>query len=196
MSAQRRKSKIILEVLYNFISGGLLLWFELCGDKMTPLDIQVIANIDEIDLVLRFIAQKAEFDGCPHAVEATADKLKQTLFGVPPLASVLFAEVEGNAVGFAVFYQTYSSFLAQPSIWLDDIFVQPQMRGKSVGTLLTELAKIAHEREYGRIEWISAMNARGIDFYKKHGVQILERTRLCRVDRTTINKLARHKSCK
>lgn len=170
---------------------GLLLGSELCGDKMTQLDIQVrVANIDDVELILSFIAQKAEFDGCLHAVEATADKLKQTLFGGSPLASVLLAEVEGNAVG-AVFFQTYSSFLAQPSIWLDDLFVQPQMRGKSVGTaLLTELAKIADERKCGRIEWISAMNARGIDFYKKHGVQILERTRLC-IDRTTINKLAR-----
>lgn len=160
---------------------------------MTPLDIQVrVANVDDVELILSFIAQKAEFDGCPDAVEATADKLKQTLFGVSPLASVLFAEVEANAVGFAVFFQTYSSFLAQPSIWLDDIFVQPQMRGKSVGTaLLTELAKIADERKCGRIEWtVSAKNARGIDFYKKHGVQILERTRLCRVNKNTINKLA------
>ena len=161
---------------------------------MPELDIQVrVANVDDIELILSFISQKAEFDGCPHAVEATADKLKQTLFGTPPLATVLFAEVEGNAVGFAVFFQTYSSFLAQPSIWLDDIFVQPQMRGKSVGTaLLTHLAKIADERECGRIEWtVSAMNVRGIEFYKKHGVQILERTRLCRVNRTTITKLAR-----
>lgn len=172
---------------------GLLLGSELCGDKMTQLDIQVrVANIDDVELILSFIAQKAEFDGCLHAVEATADKLKQTLFGVPPLASVLLAEVEGNAVGFAVFFQTYSSFLAQQSIWLDDLFVQPQMRGKSVGTaLLTELAKIADERKCGRIEWtVSAMNARGIDFYKKHGVQVLERTRLCRVNRTTITKIA------
>lgn len=161
---------------------------------MPELDIQVrVANVDDIELILSFIAQKAEFDGCPHAVEATADKLKQTLFDDSPLASVLFAEVEGVAVGFAVFFQTYSSFLAQPSIWLDDIFVQPQMRGKSVGTaLLTYLAKIANERECGRIEWtVSATNARGIDFYKKHDVQILERTRLCRVNRVTINKMAR-----
>lgn len=166
---------------------------------MSQLNIQVgFANIDDVELILSFIAQKAEFDGCPDAVEATADKLKQTLFGDSPLASVLFAEVEGIAVGFAVFFQTYSSFLAQPSIWLDDIFVQPQMRGKSVGTaILTYLAKIANERECGRIEWtVSATNARGIEFYKKHDVQILERTRLCRVNRTTINKLASRYSIK
>jgi GNAT superfamily N-acetyltransferase len=165
---------------------------------MSQVNIQVrVGNIDDIELILSFITQKAEFDGCPDAVEATADKLKKTLFCNPPLASVLFAQVEGIAVGLAVFFQTYSSFLAKPSIWLDDIFAQPQMRGKSVGTaLLSYLAKIANERECGRIEWtVSAMNARGIDFYKKHGVQILERTRLCRVNRATITKLASNCTC-
>lgn len=156
---------------------------------MSKLDIQVrVANVDDIELILSFISQKAKFDGCPSAVEATTDKLKQTLFCDPPLASVLFAEVEGSAVGFAVFFQTYSSFLAQPSIWLDDIFVQPQMRGRGVGTaLLTYIAKIADERGCGRIEWtVATANARGIEFYQKQGAQILERVRLCRVDRAAI----------
>ena len=161
---------------------------------MGELDIQVrVANIDDIELILKFISQKAKFDGCPSAVEATADKLKQTLFCDPPLASVLFASVEGSAVGFAVFFQTYSSFLAQPSIWLDDIFVLPQMRGKGVGTaLLTYIAEIAHERGCGRIEWtVSIANTLGIEFYQKQGAQILEHVRLCRVDQAAIALLGK-----
>lgn len=163
---------------------------------MTKAEITIRqAKIEDIPVILSFILQKAEFDGCAAAVEATAEKLKQTLFGERAIAKVLFAEVEGIAVGFAVFFQTYSSFLAKPSIWLDDLFVLPQLRNKGVGTaLLTHLAQIAKEGDCGRIEWtVSVANDRGIAFYKKHGVQIRENTRLCRVDRQTIAQLADRK---
>jgi len=160
---------------------------------MSEMDIQVrTANIDDIELILSFLSQKANFDGCPSALEATAPKLKQTLFCSPSLASVLFAELEGSTVGFALFFYTYSSFLAQPSIWLDDLFVQPQMRGKGVGTaLLMHLATIAESKNCGRIEWtVATNNTRGIAFYKKHGAQILETIRLCRVEQASITRLA------
>ena len=160
---------------------------------MSEFNIKVrFANAEDIELILSFISQKAEFDGCPNGLEATADKLKQTLFCNPPMANVLFAELEGFAVGFALFFYTYSSFLAQPGIWIDDLFVQPEMRGKGVGTaLLTYLAEIAKGKNCGRIEWtVAANNARSIAFYKKQGAQIRENLKLCRVEQQTITRLA------
>ncbi|HAA28694.1 MAG TPA: GNAT family N-acetyltransferase [Cyanobacteria bacterium UBA8553] len=165
---------------------------------MSGLSIHIrLANVEDIELILSFISQKAEFDRClnvfdTNALEATTDKLRQTLFCNPPLAHLLFAEVDGIAVGFALFFYTYSSFLAQPNIWLGDLFVQPQMRSKGIGTaLLAHLAQIAQEKNCGRLEWtVATNNTRGITFYKKLGAQILENTRLCRVDKTSITRLA------
>lgn len=162
------------------------------------MNIQIrLATFEDAELILSFLASKAEFDGnmllgYPFKLEATADKLKQTLFCNPPMAQVLFAEVEGIAVGFALFRYTYSSFLAQPCIWLDDIFVRASMRGRGIGAaLLAYLAKIAKEKNCGRIEWTVAVNnARGINFYQRHGAQILESIRVCRVTGESISQLA------
>ena len=160
---------------------------------MIKLDLQVrVANLDDIELILACLVQKAEFDGNLNTLTVTTDKLKQTLFRHPPLATVLFAEVEGVVVGFALFFYIYSSFLAQPGIWLDDIFVKPQMRGKGVGTaLLKHIAKTAKAQNCGRIEWtVAANNNRGIAFYHKHGAKILADVRLCRVESAAIAQLA------
>lgn len=157
------------------------------------MDIKVrSANINDIPLILSFIQQKAEFDGCPASVEATAEKLKQTLFCEPPLANVLFAEVEGTTVGFATFFQTYSTFLARPGIWLDDLYVQPHMRGKGVGAaLMNRLAAIAKQRDCGRIEWtVATNNTNGIEFYRKQGAQIRDGVRLCRLNYEAIHRSA------
>lgn len=142
------------------------------------------ANIQDIDLILDFIAQKAEFDGCSHLVKANSEKLRQTLFTSYPLAQVIFAEVEGIAVGFALFFDTYSSFLAQPNIWLDDLFVQPQMRGKGIGkSLLIYLAELAQTKNCGRIEWtVDRNNIDGVLFYEKIGARIVDKVKLCRLD--------------
>lgn len=158
------------------------------------MDIKVrSANINDIPLILSFIQQKAEFDGCPTSVEATAEKLKQTLFCEPPLANVLFAEVERTTVGFATFFQTYSTFLARPGIWLDDLYVQPHIRGKGVGAaLMNRLAAIALRRDCGRIEWtVATDNTPGIGFYKKQGAQIRNELRLCRLDYEAIHRSAK-----
>ena len=149
------------------------------------LDIKIrFANINDIPLILAFIQQKAEFDRYPASVEATAEKLKQTLFCEPPLANVLFAEVESTTVGFATFFQTYSTFLARPGIWLDDLYVKPHIRGKGVGAaLMNRLFAIAKERDCGRIEWtVAPDNIQGIRFYKKQGAQIRNEVRLCRLE--------------
>src|SRR5437660_1329607 len=100
------------------------------------------ATAADLPLILRFIRKKAEFDRCPDAVEATEEKLRATLFGVPPLAHVLFAEVDGVAVGFAAYFTTYSTFLARPGIWLDDLYVDAERRSQGIGeALLRHLTK-------------------------------------------------------
>lgn len=148
---------------------------------MDEIDLKLrMATIADLELIHALISQKAAFDGYPHSI-ATIDQLKQTLFGQPQ-AQVLFAEVNDVAVGFALFSYAYSSFLAQPTLWMDDLFVQPQMRSQGIGTaLLQRLAQIAQQANCGRLEWtVADCNTRAIAFYKKYGTQVLD-TRLCRV---------------
>jgi GNAT superfamily N-acetyltransferase len=145
------------------------------------------ATVHDISLILDFIHQKAEFDGCPNSVEATADRLQQTLFGESPLAYVLFAEVGDRPVGFLSFFQTYSTFLARPGLWMDDLYVRPAMRDRGVGTaLMNKLVAIAEAQQCDRIEWtVDTSNANGIQFYQKQNAQIKEDVRLCRINGRT-----------
>ncbi len=160
---------------------------------MANLDVKIReAELADLETILTFVAQKSEFDGAKKLLVATAYKLQETLFCNPPLARVLLAEVEGTAVGFAMFYATYSSLLTQPCLWLDDLFVQAPMRGIGVGTaLLKHLAQIADYTKCGRIEWtVNAKNAAGIAFYEKQGARILENIRVCRIEGDGICLLA------
>ncbi|MEG4008391.1 GNAT family N-acetyltransferase [Microcoleus sp. Pol11C1] len=160
---------------------------------MANLDIKIReAELADLELILAFISQKSEFDGVPHLLEATADKLQQTLFFQPPLVRVLLAEVADTAVGFAMFYAFYSSLLAKPCLWLDDLFVQAPMRGMGVGTaLLKYLAQIAESTNCGRMEWtVNTGNAPGIAFYEKQGARILENIRVGRIEGSAIAQLA------
>ena len=160
---------------------------------MANLDIAIReAELADVELILAFIAQKSEFDGSKNLLAATADKLQPTLFCQPPLVRVLLAEVAGKAVGFAMFYPSYSSLLAQPCLWLDDLFVQSHFRGMGVGTaLLKHLAQIAQSTNCGRIEWtVNTGNAPGIAFYEKQGARILEKIRVCRIEGDRIGLLA------
>jgi len=154
------------------------------------------ATVNDIPLILQFIRKKAEFDGCPESVEATADKLRATLFGDIPLAGVLFAEIGGETVGFAAYFTTFSTFLARPGIWLDDLFVDASMRSQGIGkALLTHLAKLAQANGCGRIEWTASVhNDRGMAFYERHGARIRSNTRLLRMDRQAIERMAHNDS--
>jgi GNAT superfamily N-acetyltransferase len=154
-----------------------------------PINIRV-ADRNDLEIILNFILEKAQFDGEEHAVQASLNKLDKTLFGNRPLAYVLLAEVESHPVGFALFFYTYSSFLAQPGIWLDDLFVQPQMRHQGIGTaLIKHLINRAKTEECGRIEWTVAVdNHLAIDFYQQQGAEILQQVRVCRLEQETISK--------
>lgn len=146
----------------------------------------------DISLILRFIGAKAEFDGAAGSVRMTAEKLEEALFAEPPLVHVVLAESEGRAIGFASYDFTYSTFLARPSIWLDDLFVAEDMRSRGVGrAMLVFLARLAREKGCGRIEWTAAAsNERALSFYQRAGAAIRDRTFLCRLDATAIADLA------
>ena len=112
------------------------------------------ATADDTAAILGFIRDLAEYEKLSHEVVADEARLRATLFGVRPAAEVLIAEVGGAPAGFALFFQSYSTFLARPGLYLEDLFVRPAARGGGVGSaLLAALARIAVERDYGRVEW-------------------------------------------
>ncbi len=121
--------------------------------------------------ILGFIRELAEYEKLLPEVVADEAAIRATLFGVRPAAEVLIAELAGTPVGFALFFQSYSTFLAKPGLYLEDLFVQPHVRGKGVGgALMSALARIALQRHYGRFEWsVLDWNTPALAFYGKIG---------------------------
>ncbi|HEV2694653.1 MAG TPA: GNAT family N-acetyltransferase [Verrucomicrobiae bacterium] len=150
------------------------------------------ATVDDVRLILGFIRKKAAFDGVPHKVEATEARLAAELFGPQPVATALFAEISGQTVGFVLYFRTFSTYLCRPGIWLDDLFVEESARGHGIGkALLAHIAKIAADRGYGRVEWVTAAtNTKGVEFYQRNGAQVQDAVRVLRLDREAISKLA------
>ncbi len=125
----------------------------------------------DIPLILAFIKELAEYEGLGHEVVATEDSLRRHLFGNGH-AEVLIAEATAPA-GFALFFHNFSTFLGRPGIYLEDLYVRPEFRGQGVGTrLLKELARLALERDCGRLEWaVLDWNAPSIAFYDSLGAR-------------------------
>ena len=125
----------------------------------------------DVPLILAFIRDLAEYERLPHEVVATEAALDETLFGDRPAAEVRIATLGGEAVGFALFFHTYSTFLARRGLYLEDLFVRPAARGRGVGrALLAALARLAVERGCGRLEWsVLDWNASAIGFYRALG---------------------------
>ena len=128
------------------------------------------ANEDDAGLVLDFIKQLADYEKRPHEVVATETDIKEALFE-RKLIEVIISEFEGNPVGFALFFHNFSTFLGKPGIYIEDLYVNPEMRGKGIGTLmLAFLAGLALERKCGRVEWtVLKWNEPSIKFYEKMG---------------------------
>lgn len=129
-----------------------------------------LAEEKDISLVLRFIKELADYEELLHEVVATEEILRESLFE-RNAAEVVIAELKGEPVGFALFFHNFSTFLGRPGLYLEDLYVQPQMRGKGIGKLLLSyLAKLAMERGCGRFEWWCLdWNKSSIDFYKSIG---------------------------
>jgi GNAT superfamily N-acetyltransferase len=161
----------------------------------TPLTIRA-ATEQDVSLILSFIRQLAEYERLLDAVKATEETLRATLFGARPVGEVLIAEDGGTPVGFALFFQNYSTFLAQPGLYLEDLFVIPAARGRGVGRLLLEhLAQIAIDRGYGRVEWaVLDWNAPAIGFYRRVGAVPMQDWTIMRLTGESLTRLARQSS--
>jgi GNAT superfamily N-acetyltransferase len=130
-----------------------------------------IAHADDCATILAFIRELAEYEKLAHEVIADEAALRATLFGARPAAEVLIAELAGAAVGFALFFPSYSTFLARPGLYLEDLFVRPAARSAGVGgALMARLARLALDRGYGRFEWsVLDWNAPALAFYARLG---------------------------
>ncbi|MGD0536850.1 MAG: GNAT family N-acetyltransferase [Verrucomicrobiota bacterium] len=149
----------------------------MAGIEITP------ATPTDVPLLLTLIRALAEYERLADQVSATEDRLRESLFGPHPAAEVVIGRLDGQPVAFALFFQTYSTFLGRPGVYLEDIFVKPECRGRGLGeALLRHLARVAVERDCGRFEWaVLDWNAPAIGFYRKLGAEVLADWRICRV---------------
>jgi GNAT superfamily N-acetyltransferase len=139
-----------------------------------PIQIRPATEID-LPLILQLIRELAVFEQLSHEVTATEQQLRQHLFGAKPLAEVIIASHSGNAAGFALFFENFSTFVGKPGIYLEDLYVREAWRGQGVGTALLEAVRqLAIARGCGRFEWsVLDWNRRAIDFYEKMGARPL-----------------------
>lgn len=160
-------------------------------------EIRIISATEaDTPVILEMIRGLAEYEKLAHIVSATEEQLRSTLFGARPAAEVLLANWNEEPVGFALFFPNYSTFLAQPGIYLEDLYVKPHARGKGAGlALLIELAGIAVERGCGRVEWaVLNWNEPSIRFYKKLGALALDEWTTYRLAGGALMKLAASRS--
>lgn len=150
------------------------------------------ASADDCPLILGFIKELAEYEKLSHEVVATAARLEETLFGADPAAEVLIAEWDGAAAGFALFFANYSTFLAQPGIYLEDLYVSPAFRGRGIGkALLAHLANVVSDRGWGRLDWsVLDWNAPAIEFYLSIGALPLDDWTQFRLHGQALDKVA------
>lgn len=146
----------------------------------------------DVPLILSFVRGLAEYEKLGHECVATEADLRATLFGPRPYAEVLIARHRGEPAGFALFFHNYSTFLAKPGIYLEDLFVLPEHRGRGIGkALLVELARLARDRGCGRLEWsVLDWNEPSIAFYKSLGATPMDEWTIFRMTEGAIAKLA------
>ena len=146
----------------------------------------------DVPLIFRFIKDLADYERLAERVTATEEMLRRTLFGNPRFAEVIIAEEDGEPAGFALFFHNYSTFLGQPGIYLEDLFVREEMRGRGIGkSLLTKLARIARERGCGRVEWaVLDWNAPSIAFYRSIGAVSLDDWKIMRLTGDALTQMA------
>ena len=149
----------------------------------TPADVPTIA---------RLIRDLAEYERLADKVVLKESDLREHLFGPRPYAEVLLAEDAGSVVGFALFFHSYSTFLGKPGIYLEDLFVKPEHRGKGHGKgLLVALARLTIERDCGRIEWsVLNWNAPSIQFYLRLDARRMDEWTVYRLSGEPLTRLA------
>jgi len=158
-----------------------------------PSDFQIRpARVEDVPIILQLIRDLATYERAPDEVVATEEELIDVLFGERRVAEVLLGFEEESPVGFAVYFYNFSTWLGRPGLYLEDLFVKPEKRGKGYGrALLVELAKIARHRGCGRMEWaVLDWNEQAIKFYRALGAKPMHEWTVFRLTREEIAKLA------
>src|SRR4029434_3298543 len=150
------------------------------------------ARVEDAPLILELIRDLATYEQAPNGVTATEEQLADILFGERPAAEVLLAFEGKSPVGFAVFFHNFSTWLGRPGLYLEDLFVKPEKRGKGYGrALLVDLAKIARDRGCGRMEWaVLDWNEPAIKFYRALDAKPMDEWTVFRLTRDEIATLA------
>ena len=154
------------------------------------------ASPADTPIILQLIRELAEFERLLHEVQATEEQLREQLFGARPGAEVVIARMGDEVAGFALFFHNFSTFLAKPGLYLEDLYVRQKFRGQGCGeALLRYLARTALERGCGRLEWsVLDWNVRAIDFYKSLGAVQMDQWTVHRVTGDALVKLANDQS--
>jgi GNAT superfamily N-acetyltransferase len=161
--------------------------------EASPKNLKIrMATRDDVAIILQLIRDLATYERAPDEVTATEEQLVDVLFGEKPAAEVVLAFAEDVPVGFAVFFHNFSTWLGRPGLYLEDLFVKPEARGKGYGrALLVHLAKIARDRGCGRMEWaVLNWNEPAIEFYRKLEAKPMDEWTVYRLTAPEINALA------
>ena len=151
------------------------------------------AELRDVVAIVALIRELAAFEQLGHLLQVTPEQLRPHLFGEKPVAEAIVADLGGEVVAFALFFTNFSTFLAQPGLYLEDLYVKPARRGIGIGigcALLTRLGRLAVERGYGRFEWsVLDWNTDAIGFYEKMGATVMPDWRICRVTGSALKRL-------
>jgi GNAT superfamily N-acetyltransferase len=150
---------------------------------MTPAHTLRTAEPRDVPAIVGLIHELADFEQLSHLCEVSAESLAPHLFGDKPVVECIVGEVDDDVVGFALFFTNFSTFLAKPGLYLEDLYVQPAHRGTGLGkALLEHLGRLAAERGCGRFEWsVLDWNERAIHFYEGMGATVMPDWRICRI---------------
>jgi len=146
----------------------------------------------DVPVILRMVRDLAEYERAPDAVVATEEDFLRHGFGPSPRFSVLLAEQDGEVAGFALWFFTFSTWLGKPGVYLEDLFVRPELRARGIGkAMMIELARIAVREGCGRFEWsVLDWNQPSIDFYRSLGARLMEEWVVCRLEGEALRSLA------
>ena len=160
---------------------------------MTPLDIRIVpARDSDVPVVYSLIQRLADYERLSHELEATEDGIREAMFGEWPIIEVLLAYVGPQVAGYALFFHTFSTFAGRRSLYLEDLFVLPEHRGRGIGKrLLSRLAALAVERRCGRMEWaVLDWNESAIRFYRSIGAVPMDEWTTYRLTGNALDRLA------
>jgi GNAT superfamily N-acetyltransferase len=151
------------------------------------------ASEEDIPVILDFIKELADYEKLSHEVIATEEKLKRSLFGDNPIAEVIIAEYLTKPVGFCLFFHNFSTFLGRPGIYIEDIYIRLEYRGQGFGkSILAFIAKLAVERDCGRIEWsVLDWNINALNFYNDLGASAMDGWTVYRIAENSLINLSK-----